>query len=70
MVGGGRADEPSGRNELVLAGDHFVDVVELVEVEEEPREVGDEEHANDEDQNESQLQVLACWLLPFFFLRL
>ena len=68
MIDRGGAYEPGGWHKSLFAIDHLFDVKELVEVEEEPREVGDEEHANDEDQNESQLQVfglLAAAVLLF-----
>ena len=51
VIGGGRADEPSWWNELVFTGNHFIDVVELVEVEEDSWKVGDEEHADDDHQD-------------------
>lgn len=41
--------------------DDVVDVEELVEVEEEPREVGHEEHAHDAHQDHGQLEVLGLW---------
>ena len=53
MIDRGGAYEPGGWHKSLFAINHLFDVKELIEVEEEPREVGDEEHANDEDQNES-----------------
>jgi hypothetical protein len=41
--------------ELDAAGDHVVHVEELVQVQQEPRQVGHEEHAHDEDQQQCQL---------------
>ena len=51
VIGRGWTDEPSRWNELVFAGNHFIDVVELVEVEKDSWEVGDEEHADDDHQD-------------------
>ena len=48
VISGGGANEPSWGNELIFTGNHFIDVVELVEVEEDSWEVGDEEHADDD----------------------
>ena len=43
---------------IVAALDELVDVEELVEVEEDARHVGDEEHADHAHQDHPQLQVL------------
>ena len=43
---------------IVPALDELVDVEELVEVEEDARHVGDEEHADHAHQDHPQLQVL------------
>ena len=43
---------------VVAALDAAVHVEELVEVEEDARHVGDEEHADDAHQNHAQLQIL------------
>ena len=43
---------------VVAALDAAVHVEELVEVEEDARHVGDEEHADDAHQNHTQLQIL------------
>ena len=43
---------------FVSALDELVDVEELVEVEEDARHVGDEEHADHAHQDHPQLQVL------------
>ena len=58
VIGRGRADEPSRRNELVFASNHFVDIVELVEVEKNSGEVGDEEHADNDHQDQGKMEIL------------
>ena len=58
VVDGGHAHEPDGRPEVVAAADDVVHVEELVEVEQEPGQVGDEEHAHHAHQNHAQLKVL------------
>lgn len=58
VVDGSHAHEPDGRPEVVPAADHQVHLKQLVEVEQQPREVGHEEHAHHADEEHGQLQVL------------
>ena len=58
MVDGRGTEEPDGRHEVDAARDHVVHVEELVQVEQQPRQVGHEEHAHDEDEEKGELKVL------------
>ena len=58
MVDGRGAEEPDGRDEVDAARDHVVHVEQLVQVEEQTRQVRDEEHAHYEDEEQGELEVL------------
>ena len=58
MVDGRGAEEPDGRHEVDAARDHVVHVEQLVQVEQQPRQVGHEEHAHDEDEEKGELKIL------------
>ena len=58
MVDRGRADEPDRGEEVLTASNHVVHVEQLVQVEEQTRQVRDEEHAHYEDEEQGELEVL------------
>ena len=58
VVDGRGAEEPDGRHEVDAARDHVVHVEQLVQVEQQPRQVGHEEHAHDEDEEKGELKIL------------
>ena len=57
MIGRRGANEPSGRYELIFTSNHFIDVVELIEVKKDSREVGDEEHADNDQQDQGKVKI-------------
>ena len=48
---------------MIFTSNHFIDIVELIEVEEDSWEVGDEEHADNDNQDEGKMEIFG--LLQF-----
>ena len=42
---------------MIFTSNHFIDVVELIEVEKDSREVGDEEHADNDQQDQGKVKI-------------
>ena len=57
VIGRCGANEPSWRDELIFTSNHFIDVVELIEVEEDSWEVSDEEHADNDQQDQGKVKI-------------
>lgn len=57
MIDRSGANEPGGWEKGVSAFNHFIDVVEFIQVEKESGQVRDKEHANNEDEDQAQLKI-------------
>ena len=67
MIGRRGANEPSGRYELIFTSNHFIDVVELIEVEKDSREVADEEHADNDQQDQGKMKIFGLLQIEIIF---
>ena len=57
MIYGSHAEKPNGRPEAIPARDHLVHDEQLVQIEQQPRQVRHEEHAHDAHEDQRQLEV-------------